>query len=176
VFEVVRVQVAVKLAVEHVEQIAIEGCGDAGVVVVGADQSIDVLHQVSAQQQAVTGIQCRRQPSQEVSPWPGGEVADRAAEEDHRGHLSPLVSVAGHPGGSSFADDPLFPSVDDVREVPRPGTACSPLAGPGRVRRRAGCCSGSMVAARLRGVFPSGIPPPSVSGWLSTTVGSGGCA
>src|SRR5436305_1793367 len=55
----VRSEVGVQLAVHDVEDVAVEGGGDAGGVVVGRLQPGDILHQVGAKQQAVAWRQQR---------------------------------------------------------------------------------------------------------------------
>ena len=61
VLERVEVEIGVEFAIDHREHVAVEPRRYARTVVVGAHQPIDVLDQVGAQQQAVTGLQGVRQ-------------------------------------------------------------------------------------------------------------------
>src|SRR5205085_9739975 len=63
---------------------AVELGGDAGAVVVSRLQAVDVLDQVGAEQQRISGSHAGRHPGQEDSALVGGQIADRAPEEgDH---------------------------------------------------------------------------------------------
>ena len=90
VLEQVGREVGVELAVEHVQDVAVELGGHAVRVVVGRLQRVDVLDQVGAEQEVVAGGEEPGERAQEAPAGAGREVADRAAEEgDH-------ARAAGH--------------------------------------------------------------------------------
>ena len=79
--ERVGVEVGVELAVHDVQHVAVELGGDAGGVVVGGDEPVDVLHEVGAEQERVAGAEPGRELGEERGARRRREVADRAAEE-----------------------------------------------------------------------------------------------
>ena len=81
VLEAVDVEVGVELAVHHREHVLVELGGDALRVVVRGFEAVDVLHEIEAEQQVVVGAEPVGDLAQELARAPGGEVADRAAEE-----------------------------------------------------------------------------------------------
>ena len=68
------VEVGAELAVEHVQDVAVELGGDAGRVVVGGDEPVGVLHEVGAEQERVAGLEPggeRRRGTRRASPAAG---------------------------------------------------------------------------------------------------------
>src|SRR5690606_41097908 len=79
-----RVDVAVQLVADALQQVEVEGGGDVGAVVVGRFQHGLVLHQVDPDQQTATGRQDLVQVVQQLAGLPGGEIADAGAGKEHQ--------------------------------------------------------------------------------------------
>ena len=122
--EAVGREVAVELAVEDVEDVAVELGGDAGGVVVGGDEAGRVLHEVGAEEEPVARRHLVGELLEELGARGRHEVADGAAEEgDHRRALH------------RQATEVLLEVADD-RVDPHAGVALRPA--PGRRRRSTG--------------------------------------
>ena len=120
-------EVAVHRVVDHPQDIAVEIAGDAGRVVVGRFEHLDVLDQVHAEQQAVAGVGQERAQTREQPPsLRRVEIADGAPQEEReappagRGHVGEVALeiadhrvngerrvVPGEPGGGALEGEPV---------------------------------------------------------------------
>ena len=77
-------KVGVEFPVQPVEDVAVEGGGHPGRVVVGRFEAVDGLHQVGAEQERVARLEVGHDLGEEHRPLLGGEVPDGAAQKgDH---------------------------------------------------------------------------------------------
>src|SRR4051794_21122416 len=72
---------AVQLSTQDLDQVAVEGGGDAAAVVVGSDEALGILGEICAEQEVVARRHRRADPAEERRPLVVVEVADRPAEE-----------------------------------------------------------------------------------------------
>lgn len=79
--EALDVEVGAELAVEAVQQVLVEGGGDAGGVVVGPKQHVRVLLEIEADQQQITVGASLAHAREQRARVVGAEVADGGAEE-----------------------------------------------------------------------------------------------
>lgn len=103
VVEEAEVEVGAEFAVEDVEHVLVEVGGDAGRVVVCADEDLGVLDQIGAEQQSV--VAAERVGQGAVAALLGVEVAEGAAEEGQQARArlvgqSEVCFEIGHRGGN----------------------------------------------------------------------------
>ena len=79
-----KIEVCAELAVEAGEDVAVEGGGDSGGIVVGGEQSGDGLPraggEVDAEQESVAGVELGAEAGEDSAGLRGGEVADAGAD------------------------------------------------------------------------------------------------
>ena len=72
-------EVGLELAVDHIQDVAVELGRDAGGVVVGGFDHGGVLDEIRSEEKAIVGTENAGDVAQQRAPGAGREVADRAA-------------------------------------------------------------------------------------------------
>ena len=109
------------------QQVAVEGRGDAGRVIIGGEKRGILLHQVHAQQKAVAGLEPSAHPLQQFRCFVRLKVADAGADIEHQLALAAASSIKmeavpvavgvvhharGHGDSGNLALDPLAGAVE----------------------------------------------------------------
>src|SRR5690606_6501835 len=82
VLEGVEIEVAAELAIDHAEDVLVEGGREPLSVVVGPMEGRVVFHEIHAEHEHVPGTERRAQTTQEGDGFVGGEVADGSSEKE----------------------------------------------------------------------------------------------